>query len=225
MRHRGRRVHVLRVIAAALAVSAAPLPTLAYCRTTTDTESDVTRCDAPCVTTGIPLDWGEPCVGFSVNLRGGRMIAVDRVAAVADAAFARWTTEVDCAEGPIGISVIRHPDLVQCDSDAFSIDDGNVNVLAFVEDWDERDYDQSAFALTQVKFLVSSGRIVDADLLMNEDRWTFTECPADGCTDGRVDLENTLVHEAGHFLGLSHAPDDPAAVMWACAEPGETERG
>jgi hypothetical protein len=99
-----------------------------------------------------------------------------------------------------------------------------VNVLAFVDDWLDRDYDPAAFALTQVKFRISTGVILDADMLMNEESWTFAECPSGGCGDGRVDLENTLVHEAGHFLGLAHSPDDPTATMWACADAGETDK-
>jgi MYXO-CTERM domain-containing protein len=223
MRRRHRTVHLLKLAAAAvLLCSAPPSGARAYCRTTTLTPMSL-RCDQPCTLEGIPLDWAKPCIGYSLNVLGARALEPSRVAPIADRSFARWTTGASCAAGAIGVSVVRHPDLVTCDVDHYSSEGGNVNVLAFVGDWDERDYAPSAFALTQTKYVVSSGRIVDADLLFNEEFWEFAECPEAGCTDGRVDLENTLVHEAGHFLGLSHSPDE-TSVMWGCGDPGDTSK-
>jgi MYXO-CTERM domain-containing protein len=80
-----------------------------------------------------------------------------------------------------------------------------------------------------------SGEIFDSDIELNNapaangTKFTFTaldgpRCitPLDtGCV--RIDVQNTVTHEAGHYLGLDHTPD-PDATMYASAPSGETSK-
>jgi hypothetical protein len=91
---------------------------------------------------------------------------------------------------------------------------------------DEGDNDRNTLALTTVLYVESTGRIVDADIeladwggaggafgLVPPDGWYFTCSEPDGdptCTTygqagcAYLDLQNTLTHEVGHFIGLAH---------------------
>jgi hypothetical protein len=86
----------------------------------------------------------------------------------------------------------------------------------------------SALAITTVTYVRTSGRILDADIEMNDGRFTFTTCdPAENCIV-RHDLKNTLVHEMGHVVGLDHPPvNQPLvedATMYSSAPEGETKK-
>lgn len=113
----------------------------------------------------------------------------------------------------------------------------------FDDDLDGR----TTIALTTVTYAPSSGRILDADMELNgvsgaagvnalpqqgppPHGWNFTcvdrfsgdhACTAygeAGCFS--MDLQNTVAHEAGHFIGLGHV-DIPAATMFARSTLGQ----
>ena len=81
----------------------------------------------------------------------------------------------------------------------------------------------------------SSGQILDADIELNDaptssgPGFTFTTVDGPPCTSPtetgcvRIDVQNTVTHEAGHSLGLDHSPD-PNATMYASAPMGETSK-
>ncbi len=101
----------------------------------------------------------------------------------------------------------------------------NTNSIMFVADgWIERGHSAQAFAVTLVWHDPGSGEIWDADMEINEARGPFTVCPAQGCEEDTVDLQNVVTHELGHYLGLAHTPDDPDATMWISAEAEETKK-
>lgn len=77
----------------------------------------------------------------------------------------------------------------------------------------------------------STGEILDSDTEFNDARFSFTAvdglpCGADPTQTGcvRIDVQNTMTHEAGHTLGLDHPPDHPEATMYATAPSGETSK-
>jgi hypothetical protein len=94
-------------------------------------------------------------------------------------------------------------------------------------------YADEAIALTTTTYDSQTGQMFDADIELNEVDFTFSvldpptppclspPAPQDGCIS--TDLQNTVTHEAGHFLGLGHSYD-PEATMYASAGTGETKK-
>jgi hypothetical protein len=93
------------------------------------------------------------------------------------------------------------------------------------------DHDSSAIATTTTTSVTSTGEILDADMELNDSGFFFTTtdqgppCPPTGPRVGCVayDVQNTVTHEAGHYLGLGHS-SDPDATMYAFAPNGETRK-
>ncbi|MEM7675845.1 MAG: matrixin family metalloprotease, partial [Myxococcota bacterium] len=70
------------------------------------------------------------------------------------------------------------------------------------------------------------GEIFDADIILNLAEFDFgrvtnTAACESGANATIFDLENTLVHEIGHFIGFDHVPDSDA-TMFASAQACET---
>ena len=80
-----------------------------------------------------------------------------------------------------------------------------------------------------------TGQITDTDTEFNDaadangSKLVFSANDGPACTTPnqtgcvRIDVQNTMTHEAGHTLGLAHAMD-PTATMYATAPPGETSK-
>ncbi len=94
-----------------------------------------------------------------------------------------------------------------------------------------------AVALTTTTYSSDDGTLVDADIEVNDapppggfDFSAETATPLAGTSD----VENTVTHEVGHFIGLDHncgyagappcTPALEAGVMFASATPGETTK-
>lgn len=110
--------------------------------------------------------------------------------------------------------------------------------------------DWGIVALTSVLYDPGTGRIMDADMEVNgwdgvggtlgvppRHGWYFTCVDSAGATCGTygqggcsyIDLQNTVTHEVGHFLGLAHTPpfdprtpQDSWPTMDANTRPSET---
>lgn len=101
-------------------------------------------------------------------------------------------------------------------------------------------FPQRMIAVTTTTFRQCTGEIVDADIEMNgaDFRLTWVDGPTcaeveDACGSScseedlrgcvETDVENTLVHEIGHLIGLDHSQERDA-TMYAEAARGETSK-
>ena len=214
---RVRWLGVLGMVAAcALAVPSAR----AWCRTTT---SQVPPPAGLCPT-GTPLAWRRPCSRYHIFGTGSATIPLSRVREIFELSFAQWETiECDGVTTPGMPSLEAHlaADASLCDRSDYAVDGPNVSTMVFADDWAARGFDPSAYAVTTVWHNTRTGEIYDVDMEINEDGRVYADCPSPtGCADGRVDLQNVLTHEAGHYFGLAHSAT-ASATMFASAPPGE----
>lgn len=192
----------------------------AWCRMTTSTRMAGI---GECVTDGLPLAWRHRCLSYSLEQGGSKDLSMDEVRQMVGRSFAAWVA-VTCPGSP-GFDVRETEALSACDRAVYNTDSGNVNTVAFVSDWPDRDYDRSAYALTTVWHNPRTGEIYDVDMELNEMRGRWGNCPTPaGCTDGTIDLQNVVTHEAGHYFGLAHTPDSNIATMYAMSPPGEVSK-
>jgi hypothetical protein len=104
----------------------------------------------------------------------------------------------------------------------------NQNIVLLVEtDWP---HDPGAIAVTTTAFSQSTGEIVDGDIELNGVDFEFVRVGRVCNTSlepARMDVRNTLTHEAGHFFGLDHPPrtgEFADTTMFASAPPCETQK-
>jgi MYXO-CTERM domain-containing protein len=95
----------------------------------------------------------------------------------------------------------------------------NVNVVKWLESgWPDA---PNAHAITVTTLGCTSGRILDADILVNGEHQTFTTNPTPGL--GAADIQNALTHEVGHVAGFAHETD-PESTMYSTADADETKK-
>jgi hypothetical protein len=94
----------------------------------------------------------------------------------------------------------------------------NGNFVQFVKDPGKWTLGSQVVAFTLVTSNTATGRIVDADILLNDGGFDF--CTGN-CGHNEHSLANTITHEVGHVLGLDHSTVS-ASTMYATAPGGET---
>ncbi|MBF5041415.1 matrixin family metalloprotease [Aggregicoccus sp. 17bor-14] len=90
-------------------------------------------------------------------------------------------------------------------------------------------FDDNVIGITTVSYDVRTGVIYDADIELNAARFNFTAVDSPcggvpgslGCTS--TDIQNTVTHEAGHFIGLDHSSVS-GSTMAPDARTGETSK-
>jgi hypothetical protein len=96
------------------------------------------------------------------------------------------------------------------------------NGVYLMRDWP---YEASKLAVTVVTYEMDTGRLLDADILVNgQARYALLDEPVRPRTVSSYDLAAVLTHEAGHVLGLGESNDDQAATMWPYAKPDDTDK-
>jgi MYXO-CTERM domain-containing protein len=212
----------------------------AYCRMSTDGGPQVG--DADCREEGALLIWNHPCLSYAVDFRGSQWFEnadetrdVATVMNLVEQSFASWEN-VDCQNRVAGSgtppNLVFKPSLEPsaCQRAEFNTT-GNVNTIAFLEPWkdpcsDDRAYDPFAFAVTVVWHNTTTGEILDADMMINDQLATrfnaggpYRDCPDTGCPSGSqgvigpADLRSIVTHEAGHFIGIGHAREQEATMF------------
>ncbi|MBK8170811.1 MAG: matrixin family metalloprotease [Sandaracinaceae bacterium] len=190
----------------------------AWCRlTTVDPPSGVA-----CSTQGIPLWWDHRCTSYALFEDYSKSIDPNDIRSAFQQSFATWT-DVVCPDGhPIGFQVRQLEETSTCDHASTLIDGTNIHTMVFLQEWGGL-RSPDAFALTSTWNIQETGQILDVDMEINEADWTFELCPATGCTNGHVDLQNVITHEAGHYFGLGHSVV-ANATMFMTAGANETSK-
>jgi len=127
------------------------------------------------------------------------MTAEELQQAAADA-FAAWEG-VACPNGGSPRFHAQFQGMVQCDRRETVCGDTskNVNAIMFHDhDWPSR---SDVLGLTTPSGLTKSGTLNDMDVELNSQDFSF-DTPSH---PGSYSLRDTLTHEIGHFLGLSHS--------------------
>jgi uncharacterized protein (TIGR03382 family) len=158
---------------------------------------------------GEAVRWTEVPVHFAVSTAGARDLALEEARAAVRQAFGPWTQAG-------GTALTFAEDAPTTRAVGFEPGGDNQNVIAWSRDaWP---FEPDALAMTVTAFQEKSGKLVDADILINEEDYVWGVGAS-----AENDLVNALTHEVGHFVGLGHS-EDPEATMFARAEPFETEK-
>ena len=160
-----------------------------------------------------PVKWHKEIVQYTLRANAPRGITLNHTEDAVITSFETWnqvlgtsfTFEYTGRSRNTGIGFDSTPGAI------------NENVVTWEnENWE---YDSHALAVTIKTFESSTGKIVDADIIVNGMQFTWG---MEGSPNTH-DIQNTLTHEIGHFLGLEHA-DIPEATMYASAVIGETSK-
>ena len=188
----------------------------AYKRTTTQSSNP------PCPgNEAKPLAWRATTLPYVIDGAGTPDVTGEAAFEAIQASFAAWQ-EVACPGAPAngsGRSFLRfqyqgkQPDVPV----GFNQSGNNVNVVKwFASGWTQS---ARAIAVTLTTYDCNSGEIFDADITLNGQNFSFS---ATGQA-GRADLQNTVTHEVGHFIGFDHDLER-ASTMYADAPLGETSK-
>ena len=136
----------------------------------------------------VSLHWTTQPAPYLVNDGGVPGVTPEQFRQAADRAFRTWedvpTASVRFAFGGF--------------TDAAPLDDDNTSTLGFLS----RPELERVLASTNFFVDTRTGEIVESDIFFNS---SFPWSVAENGEAGRFDLQSILLHEAGHFLGLSHS--------------------
>jgi len=161
---------------------------------------------------GKPFYWPASCVQLNAYASNFRELPIGEVEQAIRASIAAWTPPVRaCTYLDLAMSM-------QAGASPRAAYDASNNLVFITSDWckfsqkDGRcERDESALALTSL-FAKADGHIVDADIEVNAAMDRILWMNADtNFKAGAHDLQNTLTHEMGHFMGFNHT----------CYTPGE----
>ena len=185
---------------------------------------------------GPSVAWNERSVVVHRSGGGAEVSEADVDEALARGAAA-WS-DVDCSDLVVSVGAPTAQRIVGFDWHKGSDDPANQNIVVFrnhqpetspEDPLDEWLHTFGALAITTVTFESTSGRLVDADIEVNDVSFDFTACdPGTAGCSVDFDLQNTLTHELGHVIGLDHPPtsqpDAGLATMFASAAAGDVEK-
>jgi hypothetical protein len=191
--------------------------TQAYQQNQTCGEAGPRPCEAD--ETPTPIAWDHACVIWHLDERGSDDfepgadgVRGSRLESVVKRSFDTWN-DPSCSGLRLIYGGTRQPDDEEVEA-------ALLNMVVFErDDWPSGS--AMTFATTVVNFDPNDGRIRTADIIVNDQFYTFSL--ADSPEPGEADLQNTITHEVGHLLGLAHTRE-PQAAMYGSAPLGETRK-
>ncbi len=172
-----------------------------------------------CLIQGTPLYWPQTCISFSVQQDGSPAQHIDYQLAhdTITQAFQTWL-DADCGGGYTPSFAIADYSPAVCDHIEYNKDQPNANIFLFRDGSWPYVGQEDTLALTTITYNTENAQIYDADVEINSAQATFTF--ADDFAHTSDDLLAVLTHECGHFLGLSHDPNN-ASTMYPEYMPGD----
>jgi hypothetical protein len=176
---------------------------------------------------GAEYHWEVSCVPATIYLNGFSQMDENAVARAVSSAAHTWSPDgVTCGMG----ATATHPYLEIVPT--LSVDpgppppamyDARNSIIFRTDSWtmggkpNGKAYNIFALAITSV-FAKPNGKIVDADVEINATDKYWVNVEASGTVDNghgleSYDLQNTLTHEFGHFIGLDHTCFTPDLSM------------
>jgi hypothetical protein len=193
-------------------------------------KSSTTACFAAVL--GCFFGAGSTAHAYTINTTElGKQIrwSVDSVSLQMDSEYESWLNPGDSfAAIEMGFEAWRGlprvPDLVIRPGHPATVGhhDGHpTNGIYLLKDWP---YEKEKLAVTIVTYEMDTGRLLDADIVVNgQARFSLLPDPMTG-TSNDYDIAAVLAHETGHVLGLGESNADPNATMWPYARPGEVSK-
>ncbi len=156
---------------------------------------------------GHPVRWFDQPISYAIDADAARDIDDDDIERIVRASFTAWTLI------PASLLRFNYEGFLEDQKPGYdrSAPESNHNAVIWMrDDWE---FGEESLAITVTIFRRGTGELVDADILINERDYEWEEA-------GENDLQNSLTHEVGHFLGLGHS-SEPEATMFATAAPHE----
>lgn len=171
---------------------------------------------------GTAISWDRRCIPWHMNQRGSQDLSFDAARVAVARSFETWQSE-ECSDIELTPQGKTNLEVV-----GFTPEAKNVNVVLWREEGSWR-HSSAIIGLTTVTFCERSegslcsytGRVLDADIELNGDAFTFSTSLVPGRV--RYDVQNTVTHEVGHLLGFEHTPV-AEATMYASAPAGESRK-
>lgn len=176
---------------------------------------------------GLTVWWGAPsldgCLSIAYDPVGTPDIEGETEREMLRSAMATW----NAASAACGVPAcfLDGGEIPLADGLGYDPDGENHNLVHFVDSrasWRQAGHDPTAFGVTILTFVVSTGELRDTDIAINN--WAFAYADPPNRRDGTNDLETVFVHELGHVLGFAHTGSEVESVMAPTLMPGDARR-